>query len=106
MRGVRARYTGEPRHAADGSLGWLVTDPAHGGRGLGALVAAAVTARLLGEGYTRPWLGTEDDRLTAIAICLRLGWQPLLYAGDMERRWRDIFARLGRAFSLASCVRA
>lgn len=97
--------TGDARHAANGSLGWLVADPAHGGRGLGALAAATVTARLVDEGYARPWLGTEDDRLVAIAIYLRLGWQPLLYAEEMEQRWRDIFARLGRRFSLAECAR-
>ncbi|MEX0749999.1 MAG: GNAT family N-acetyltransferase [Dehalococcoidia bacterium] len=93
------------RHPDDGSLGWLVTDPAHGRRGLATAAAATVTNRLVDEGYARPWLGTEDDRLAALDIYLNLGWRPYLYATDMESRWRAILARLGRAFSLESCVR-
>lgn len=93
-----------PRHPFDGSLGWLVVDPAHGGRGIGTVIAAAVTNLLLDESYALPWLGTEDDRLAAIALYRRLGWQPHLYADDMEPRWRTIGDRLGRAFSIDDCV--
>ena len=82
-------------HGENGSLGWLVVDPAHGGRGIGTLLAATVTNRLLDEPYALPWLGTEDDRLAAIRIYLRLGWEPHLYAEGMEQRWREIFERLG-----------
>jgi len=92
------------RHPHDGSLGWLVTDPAHGGRGLGTLAAATVTNRLVNEGYALPWLGTEDDRVVAIAIYLRLGWAPYLYSPSMEERWRAIFGRLDRPFSAEACV--
>lgn len=83
-----------PAHADNGSLGWLVVDPEHGGRGLGRIVAATVTNRLLDERYTVPWLGTEDDRLAAIRIYLALGWEPHLYEEGMDGRWRDIFQRL------------
>lgn len=86
-------------HAMDGSLGWLVVDAAHGRRGLGTVVAASVTNRLIDERYALPWLGTEDDRLVAIGMYLSLGWRPYLYAEGMEARWRQIFARLGRNFS-------
>lgn len=82
-------------HEADGSLGWLVVDPAHGRRGLGRLLAASVTNRLLCEAYAQPWLGTEDDRLDAIRLYLSLGWQPHLYADGMVERWRAIYERLG-----------
>lgn len=85
-----------PRHADDGSLGWLVVDPAHGGRGLGRFVAAAVTNRLIDEGYALPWLGTEDDRLVAIGIYLSLGWEPHLYIDGMTERWVEIMDRLRR----------
>ena len=87
-----------PRHERDGSLGWLVVDLAHGRRGLGTIIAATVTNRLIDEGYSLPWLGTEDDRLAAIGIYLALGWQPHLYARGMEQRWQAIFAHLGREF--------
>ena len=74
------------RHAVDGGLGWLVVDPAHGRRGLGRVVASAVTNRLVEQGYAVPWLQTEDDRGVAIAIYLDLGWQPHVYAEGMEAR--------------------
>jgi len=85
------------RHPDDGSLGWLVTDPAHTRRGLGAIAAATVTNRLVEEGYALPWLGTEDDRLVAIALYLDLGWLPHLYEEGMRARWESILGRLGRA---------
>jgi len=93
------------RHPAAGSLGWLVTDPAHGRRGLATIAAATVTNRLVDARYALPWLGTEDDRLTAIAIYLRLGWRPYLHEPDMEARWRAIAGQLGREFSPDDCVR-
>jgi ribosomal protein S18 acetylase RimI-like enzyme len=93
-----------PRHPGDGSLGWLVVDPAQGRRRLGTVVAATVTNRLVDEGYALPWLGTEDDRLVAVGIYLALGWQPHLYVEGMDARWQDIFARLGRKFSPSDCV--
>ena len=93
-----------PFHPGGGRLGWLITDPSHTGRGLGTLVAAAVTNRLVAEGFERPSLGTEDFRLAAISVYLKLGWRPFLHADDMERRWRTIFDRLGRDFQLDGCV--
>jgi mycothiol synthase len=83
------------RHPHDGSLGWLVTDPAHARRRLATVAAGTVTNRLLDERYALPWLQTEDDRLVAIRLYLRLGWQPHLYAPGMEERWSAIIERLG-----------
>jgi mycothiol synthase len=91
---VALRGSSSPRHAEAGQLGWLVTDPSHCGKGLGTVVAAAVTNRLAVEGYLRPFLGTEDCRFAAISIYLKLGWRPYIYRGEMEGRWRNIMARL------------
>jgi mycothiol synthase len=87
-----------PRHPAAGMMGWLVTDPSHVGQGLGTIVAACATNRLAKQGYARPYLGTEDFRMAAISIYLKLGWKPYLYHDDMEARWRRIFAQAGREF--------
>jgi len=38
-----------------------------------------VTNRLVQEGFTRPFLRTEDFRIPAIAIYLQLGWLPDVY---------------------------
>lgn len=83
-----------PSHAANGSLGWLVVDPAHGGRRIGRWLAASVTNRLLEERYPLPWLGTEDDRVAAIHLYLSLGWEPHLYTDGMAERWQSILTRL------------
>ena len=87
-----------------GILGWLIVDPSHAGLGLGTIVAAKVTNRLVEEGYGEPGLGTEDFRLAAIGIYLKLGWRPYLYMEDMERRWLETYERLGRRFLREDCV--
>lgn len=87
-----------------GILGWLIVDPSHAGLGLGTIVAAKVTNRLVEEGYGEPGLGTEDFRLTAIGIYLGLGWRPYLYLESMERRWLETYERLGRRFTREECV--
>jgi RimJ/RimL family protein N-acetyltransferase len=77
-----------------GSLGWLVTDPDYGGRGLATAVVQAVMNRLHDEGYTESYLSTEDERLAAIHIYLKLGWEPLLYMPGMDERWEGINTNL------------
>jgi len=92
------RGSSSPRHPEAGQLGWLVTDPSHAHKGLGTIVSACATNRLAAEGYSRPYLGTEDFRIAAIGLYLKLGWRPYIYHDDMELRWRNIFAFLGREF--------
>ena len=87
------------RHPFGGNLGWLATDPGHAGRGLGTAVAAAVTRRLVQGGYRRIFLETDDDRLPAMSVYLKLGWVPYLFAADMPGRWRAVFDELGRDFT-------
>ena len=96
--GAARRGSTMPRHPDAGQMGWLVTDPSHTRKGLGTIVAASATNRLAEEGYQRPCLGTEDFRLAAISIYVKLGWRPYLYREDLVPRWRDIFSRLGRDF--------
>jgi len=105
--GAARRGSTMPRHPNAGQMGWLVADPSHAGKGLGTIVAACATNRLVEEGYARPCLGTEDFRLAAISIYLNLGWRPYLYCEEMEARWRDVFARLRREFDpTRDCVDA
>jgi mycothiol synthase len=85
-----------PRHRNAGQLAWLVADPAHARQRLGTIVAAAITNRLVRDGYQAPFLRTEDPLLPAISLYLRLGWQPSLYTAEMPSRWQRILAALGR----------
>lgn len=85
------------RHPQAGNFGWLAVHPAHGGQGLGRIVSAAVTNRLLRAGYEHIYLETHDFRIPAIQIYLSMGWVPLLYAPDMKQRWAAVYAQLGRS---------
>lgn len=77
-----------------GELGWLACDPRHRGRGLGAIVCAAVVKRLRDAGYTNIHLLTDDDRLPAIKIYLQQGWQPCLGTSAMAARWKAVRQQL------------
>ena len=63
-------------HPFGGELGWVAGDPEHKGNGLGMAVSAAVVRRLLQSGYKNIFLNTDDWRLPALSIYLRLGWIP------------------------------
>jgi hypothetical protein len=91
-----AQHIANERHPEGGQLGWLVGDPEHSGKQLGTIVSAVVTNRLVTAGYALPYLQTNDFRYEAIAIYLKLGWRPYLFAEDMEPRWRDVYAGMGR----------
>ncbi len=81
-------------HPFGGELGWVAGHPAHAGHGLGAAVSAAVTARLIGAGYRNIHLYTEDERLAALKVYLRLGYVPFLASPDMQERWQAIYSKL------------
>jgi mycothiol synthase len=82
-----------------GELGWVATVPAHQSRGLARALSAVATRRLIGAGYESIRVGTQDHRLPAIKLYLRLGYLPYLYAADMAERWRQICAQLNWPFT-------
>jgi mycothiol synthase len=76
-------------------LGWVAGDPAHAGRGLGRAVCAAVTKRLIESGYRDIHLLTDDWRIAALKLYLKMGYIPLLFAPEMAERWQAICVNLG-----------
>jgi mycothiol synthase len=82
-----------------GELGWVAAHPDHTGHGLGGVVCAAVTARLLQGGYTSIYLNTDDERLPAIKTYLKLGYRPLILTADMTARWETICGQLTWPFT-------
>lgn len=86
-------------YPSGGELGWLTGDPAHAGKGLGLAVSTAVIARFIEEGSRNIHLYTEDYRLAALKIYLKLGFAPFLYAPGMLERWRAIYHQLGWPFT-------
>jgi mycothiol synthase len=83
------------RHPFGGNLGWLAADPDYSGRGLGFAASAAVVERLVSAGYRRIYLTTDDFRLAAISVYLKMGWVPFLYLPEMPERWRQVCGQLG-----------
>jgi mycothiol synthase len=86
-------------HPCGGELGWVASDPAHAGRGLGMAVCAAVTRRLINVGYRNIHLYTEHWRLAALKTYLKLGYVPFLYMPEMEERWRTVCGQLEWPFT-------
>lgn len=85
-------------HPFGGELGWVAVSPPHRGKRLSAAVSIAATRRLVAAGYRRVYLSTDDWRLPAIRTYLRIGYVPLLFAPDMEGRWRAVAGNLGMRF--------
>ena len=81
-------------HPFGGELGWLAASSEHAGKGLGLAVCAAVTRCFIQAGYRRIYLRTDDRRLAAIKVYLKLGYTPFLFAPDMKERWRRVCEKL------------
>lgn len=82
-----------------GEIGWVACIPGHRGKGLGMVVSAVATTRLIEEGYRYIHLYTEDWRLAALKTYLKLGYIPFLYAPDMLERWRSICTQIQWPFT-------
>ena len=94
-----ATHNPQDLHPFAGELAWVAGHPDHAGRGLGMAVCGTVVRRLLQAGYRHIYLNTDDWRLPAITVYLRLGWVPFLYAADMEARWRTVYQQLKWSFT-------
>ncbi len=88
-----------PLHPFGGELGWVAGNPEHRGHGLGTIVCAAVVKRYREAGYTRIFLRTDDFRLPAIKIYLKLGFVPFLFMPDMHDRWKAVTEKLNWPFT-------
>lgn len=86
-------------YPSGGELGWLASDPAHAGRGLGLAISAAVTVYLIEAGCRPIHLYTEDWRLPALKTYLRLGYVPFIDEPHVLERWRAICAQLQWPFA-------
>ena len=81
-------------HPQGGVLDFVAADPAHKGKGLGMAVCCAVVRLLQDRGYQHIYLTTDDWRLPAIAIYLKMGFEPCMYREDMPERWASVRAGL------------
>lgn len=77
-----------------GRLDDVVALPDYRGLGLGRAVCTEVVKYLLGRGYSRVMLFTEDWRLPAIGLYLSMGFEPQMNRDDMPGSWDGIRAEL------------
>ncbi len=75
-------------------LHYVAAAPGHAGRGLGAVVSAAVLAFGRRDGPRDAVLETDDHRLPAIATYLAMGFAPEYRDAGHPARWASVFRRL------------
>lgn len=80
-------------------VGWIAASPDHAGHGLGRIITAVATARLLDVGARCIYLQTDDFRLPALKSYLEVGFVPHLWAEGMLERWRTICTQLKVPFT-------
>lgn len=68
--------------------------PEYSGKGLGYAVSLAVLHKIRESGGTVACLETDDFRLPAIRIYLKLGFQPVYLDDSHPGRWERILQRL------------
>ncbi|AZN43263.1 GNAT family N-acetyltransferase [Paenibacillus albus] len=89
----------EPQWGDDcGYLHMVGVDPSYGGRGLGLCISLAALHRMREEGKRHAVLETDDFRLSAIHIYLKLGYLPAYEGAELEERWRQVYGKLNLAF--------
>ena len=87
------------QHPNGHSLQWVVAHSAHLGTGSGRATVAAATQVLADSAPNYSYLSTDDFRLPAINIYLKVGWRPLLFRDDQIARWAKIFEILDMSFN-------
>lgn len=93
-----AKYP-KAQHPDGHSLQWVVGHADHLGTGSGRATVAAATQVLADLAPRYSYLSTDDFRLPAINIYLKLGWQPLLFQQEQIARWAMVFEKLGMEFN-------
>jgi predicted dehydrogenase/GNAT superfamily N-acetyltransferase len=82
-------------HPHGGELGWVATHPDHTGRGLGRVVCSAVIDRFRSAGYRRVYLLTNDFRHPAVALYLKLGFEPYIKDEAAPDLWAGTLRAIG-----------
>ncbi|MCX5660101.1 MAG: GNAT family N-acetyltransferase [Planctomycetota bacterium] len=77
-----------------GYLHFVAVKPGHTNRGLGTLASLVALHAMVADGRTSALLLTDDHRLAAIHIYLKLGFAPLAMHGTHPARWQAVLKRL------------
>lgn len=87
------------QHPDGHSLQWVVSHSDHRGTGAGQATIAAATQALADQAPNYSYLSTDDFRIPAISIYLKLGWKPLLFEDGQYARWKRVFGILDKQFN-------
>ena len=77
-----------------GYVHYVATLPGYGGKGLGSAISLWTLHAFVKMGKKRAVLQTDDMRIPAIAVYLKLGFRPLVIDENQYARWQSIFAQL------------
>ncbi len=83
-------------YAPTPEVGWVAVDPSHQGRRLSVVVMLAVMHYAAAQGHHAVYLLTDDWRLPAIAIYLKLGFEPWITDSSHPERWQSVRQQLDK----------
>ena len=73
----------------------VCTDEKYRGMGLGRANMIALMRHVHEKGFPELWLTTDDWRIPAVRLYLRLGFLPVLSEPDMRGRWLALLDKTG-----------
>ena len=85
-----------------GRLDFVVTHPDHRKKGLGKNICIAVINHFIEKKYEKVILQTDDWRIPAIAVYLKLGFKPVFTSKELEKRWNEIIITYFKDFTIKS----
>ena len=85
-----------------GRLDFVVTHPMHRKKGLGKSICLSVINHFVEKDYKKVILQTEDWRVSAISIYLKLGFRPVYTNNKMKKRWEKIMSTHFKDFKIKS----
>jgi len=85
-----------------GRLDFVVTHPMHRKKGLGKSICLSVINHFVEKDYKKVILQTEDWRVSAISIYLKLGFRPVYTNNKMKKRWQEIMSTHFKDFKIKS----
>lgn len=80
-------------------IGWIASHPDHRGRNLGGQVTAGALAVALQLPRRPIYLLTDDFRLPALKVYLKLGFVPDMQHPSYAERWQAILGQLGESYA-------
>jgi ribosomal protein S18 acetylase RimI-like enzyme len=88
------RHNYDRKHVESAKLDWLAVRENHRGNHFGDILTSSLVNIAFKQNYRTVFVATNDDRMSAIYIYLRLGFLPNIYSRQMAVRWEKIFKKL------------